>query len=864
MGGITTITNKVKYIGIASLTIAIISILILNIISSYSLTNTTSKAEEVSNANTDPSAISLSFSNATGSCTDTSNPANICLSIPDSGGIATGGHTVTVNAPTDSDYELTVSSKDEATALVNGSNSIPTVTDSAGITSLTNLPDRTWGMSITSAANPNTGAIYGLRPNSSPLLIANTQSGTGLVPNGSSIVVQYGVNVQTPSSMPAGNYAASIVYTATAIVPPVSISRFILNDTVVAGYQKEFAVEGKKLATTTGIKLCRSNNTNECFSASNVRTYPGTSQADTLVSFTNPVLNTLGEYDVVAQTSSGEATLRNAFIVQEKSICRSGDVNNDCKVDIDANMIPVKWNGSQWVTIANPENNNNPGEWYDYSKKQWANAVTVTSNSLSRYKNRSNVAIDNDDVMGYWVYIPRYAYEVQRPNAVDRVVTDEYPLPDNVVNDDNNASARNSHAIVNELIIHFEKNADGVKNPATTCNNLNPTKQQMWKDGVPVEDAGMFDQSILAKDYRTECTIEKGISRDYTESSSNSTTWATHPAFAWGNTEMNGFWMGKFETTGKVNAPTVKPNQKCNVDEPIGTFYTAAKSIGVNDPNNTGGSTVSGIRQNSHNLSRYTSHMTRNNEWGATLYLASSVYGAGTNQIQPNASSTFPKNRDADNDLASVGGATGCGPTDNGGEKGYEDGVQLSASTIESANACSTTMARSYTSTIGQLASTTNNVYGIYDMVGGSDDMVAISWSDNNTATSTITDNMAKQASEPYVNLLTAQNGFDESPYPEWSASNSIYDGSMDKCTWQSCGGHATHETNSFQSDSDSTSDSTTWGDGYKMFMWGSGDWLSRGGYSWGGNHGMYSTQHVDDGDPSNSTTYRISIVAST
>ena len=226
MGGITTITNKVKYIGIASLTIAIISILILNIISSYSLTNTTSKAEEVSNANTDPSAISLSFSNATGSCTDTSNPANICLSIPDSGGIATGGHTVTVNAPTDSDYELTVSSKDEATALVNGSNSIPTVTDSAGITSLTNLPDRTWGMSITSAANPNTGAIYGLRPNSSPLLIANTQSGTGLVPNGSSIVVQYGVNVQTPSSMPAGDYAASIVYTATAIVPPVSISRY--------------------------------------------------------------------------------------------------------------------------------------------------------------------------------------------------------------------------------------------------------------------------------------------------------------------------------------------------------------------------------------------------------------------------------------------------------------------------------------------------------------------------------------------------------------------------------------------------------------------------------------------------------------
>ena len=66
MGGITTIINKVKYIGIALLTIAILSVLILNLISSYSSSNTNSNAEPVGDvstlANIDPVSISISIS----------------------------------------------------------------------------------------------------------------------------------------------------------------------------------------------------------------------------------------------------------------------------------------------------------------------------------------------------------------------------------------------------------------------------------------------------------------------------------------------------------------------------------------------------------------------------------------------------------------------------------------------------------------------------------------------------------------------------------------------------------------------------------------------------------------------------------
>ena len=106
MGGITTTIGKVKYIGIASLTIAILSVLTLNIISSYSSSNTLSNAEEVgSNSNNELSTlandsstcdptntnaaacISLSITSSSSSSTG-GNDANLSLSIPQGGGTA--------------------------------------------------------------------------------------------------------------------------------------------------------------------------------------------------------------------------------------------------------------------------------------------------------------------------------------------------------------------------------------------------------------------------------------------------------------------------------------------------------------------------------------------------------------------------------------------------------------------------------------------------------------------------------------------------------------------------------------------------------------------------------------------------------
>ena len=83
------------------------------------------------------------------------------------------------------------------------------------------------------------------------------------------------------------------------------------------------------------------------------------------------------------------------------------------------------------------------------------------------------------------------------------------------------------------------------------------------------------------------------------------------------------------------------------------------------------------------------SHMMKNSEWGACAYLSKSIYGInGEIWINPNSSC--------------ITGQAG-----------------------NSINASSTTTTNSYTTTNGQKASTTGNVYGVYDMSGGSWEYIA-------------------------------------------------------------------------------------------------------------------------------------------
>ena len=477
-------------------------------------------------------------------------------------------------------------------------------------------------------------------------------------------------------------------------------------------------------------------------------------------------------------------------------------------------MIPVKYTGDsvtpKWVVA----DKSVKGDWYNYGDKKWANAVTVKADKLSTYKGAAaGTEVSNDDVLGYFVYIPRYAYEVQRRDATDKFVSD----------------SGNSG-----FDIHFETTSTPKSTPAVGCSTLSGS-------------------TLTAKDYRTEC----GINRTYhggttTDGVYAATTWATHPAFTWGTTELNGFWMGKFETTGKISSPTIKPNQVANIYNTVGQQFTSAASIGVDDPTaDTMGSAVSGIIKNGHNMSAATSHMLKNSEWGAAAYLSASDYGAGVNNVSNNSAfnhksrDTNAVNSDADGDWAAQWGsaATGCGTSsesDTYSSNGYyfpQHTTTLNATTLQyrdtmdGGSVCetsSTDTTHAYNQSLGVKASTTNNVYGVYDMAGGMEEHVMGSGGSGVATTGTSnTHGTSKAILAPYVDTYAKDKGFGTKPF--WSSSSDELYYNNDVCTWATCGGQALHETKTGQSVS---SDISSWGSDSNAFVnsKGGAPWFLRGG----------------------------------
>ena len=92
------------------------------------------------------------------------------------------------------------------------------------------------------------------------------------------------------------------------------------------------------------------------------------------------------------------------------------DTSGANKPVLASNMIPVYYDETNEVwKKADANNKNSSYQWYSYessgeNKGMWANAVTVTSSSRSKYLNASiGTAISMNDITTMWVWIPRFS-----------------------------------------------------------------------------------------------------------------------------------------------------------------------------------------------------------------------------------------------------------------------------------------------------------------------------------------------------------------------------------------------------------------------------------------------------------------------
>ena len=462
-------------------------------------------------------------------------------------------------------------------------------------------------------------------------------------------------------------------------------------------------------------------------------TFTGTKTGDkiSLLSsqkYTQTMTDTYYLYIWLDKEETSTETMNQSFSLSLNGECSdkqkvySESILNGAAPELDDGMIPVVIdNSGSETTIKTVKRNDS--SWYNYENKLWANVVLTTNDSRSKYLDTSDVSVSEDDILAYYVWIPRYKYKI-------------------------------------------------------------------W--------------TVTRSSTRQEQTIDIAF-EDKNSSKSTGTTvgsYRTHPAFTFGDTELNGIWVGKFETTGNATTPTVKPNLQSLTNQKVIVQFLTAQKFGTS----TYGST-----------SKIDAHMMKNSEWGAVAYLSHSKYGVNR-EVYNNNSSSYITGRSGGN----VGGSTAINTvyTDQTSTTQYNrygfytwDGYLLDYNTNT----------KSSTHNISKVASTTGNITGVYDMSGGAWEYVMGNY--NNTISS---------------------SGFSTLPNSKYYDTYSIT--SNDSCTIATCGGHALFETNRWYKD-------------YPGFVTSNYAWFARGRHYTNDTGGGIFYSAGFDGSANSTRTFRTSLI---
>ena len=436
------------------------------------------------------------------------------------------------------------------------------------------------------------------------------------------------------------------------------------------------------------------------------------------------------------------------------------------------NMIPVYYDNTNKVwKKADAKNSKKNYKWYDYDNKMWANAVTVTETNRSTYLNaKEGTEIPMNDINTMWVWIPRYTYTYLNTNTPQEIK----------IKFENGTSSSGTIKCTDAV-------TEGSTTTSQTCTDT------------------------------TNGSLKVGTST------------YTHPAFTFGDKELTGLWVGKFESSA-TTIPTststdestiiIKPNVQSLRYKAVSYMFRDARQMekannvyGFPQSDSTTFNWNGNLTGDNNNIDI---HMMKNTEWGAVTYLYHSKYGRCTNgtceELTINNCSTF---------------TTGIGA----------DTVSAS----HSSTTC-TTDKNKYNGESGVKASTTGNVYGVYDMSGGS-------WE------------------YTMGNMVNSSNQFYTSRASNWSTTTYPLAKYYDSYTYNTSNttytrgrlGDATVEMAPFSSFNTNIS----WYSDYAYFPFSSNSWFERGGaQSNGTNAGAFDFSTNNFGSAYNYDSFRVSLGA--
>ncbi len=347
-------------------------------------------------------------------------------------------------------------------------------------------------------------------------------------------------------------------------------------------------------------------------------------------------------------------------------------------------MTPIKFtdpSNTEKGTVV--ETTSEDADWYNYDEKKWANAQT------------------EDGSM--WVWIPRFAYQVKADTQTFDVVflvgtTDTY------YDESGNIQTAKRCTSEDEVV---DTSTGYTVHPAFTDETSINYRNGGWDKEITGIWVAKFEAGYASGNNDAEVVAS---SVNYTQGNA----WIRSIELHGDTTTGDGYgdarnWLDGIygSTTTAIKYPVFQPTTYSMNYINVNDAYNIAKALNENG-------NIYGFNGTAD------SHLMKNSEWGAVVYLSKSQYGLGATDITVNnvTLNSGVKQRiesAGQNEADSVYAVTGCttGSTTSGEKQ----------TTIENINATTANEAKDGVYTWDQLngtkASTTGTIYGVYDMSGG-------------------------------------------------------------------------------------------------------------------------------------------------
>ena len=340
-----------------------------------------------------------------------------------------------------------------------------------------------------------------------------------------------------------------------------------------------------------------------------------------------------------------------------------GKVN---KPDLMSGMSAIKFTEPTDSTEGKDEkvSDSSKNDWYNYSEKKWANAQT------------------EDGSM--WVWIPRYAYKINKSNQTFDVVflvgtTDNYY--------DKDGKLQTAKRQTSETDIP-DATKDYVVHPAFTNESNIGYVNGGWKKELTGIWVSKFEAGYAGGNNKAD-KVDSKIKYSQADAWVSGYETGSGDKAAQARNYYN--YDGYDNTTTYIKYPTFQ-----------GLTYS------MNYINHSDAFSISRALTDDNNIYKLSnketdSHLIKNSEWGAVSYLGQSQYGLNGTNIRIN-------NLTLNNSEKTIYAVTGyAAKTLQDGDTKLEDARPVS----------STEKVYKWTEKEGQTASCTGTIYGIYDMSGG-------------------------------------------------------------------------------------------------------------------------------------------------